>query len=94
MFRVTPSGTKVWRRWARWFDVTTAVLNLGAARVEAAGPASLTMTAGDEIQLERAMPDATIVALHFEGWGHFSESREQIEEAFQAAGLQARLLWR
>lgn len=91
------SGDTVWYEGvaevARWFHVTTAVLNMGAARLEAAGPAPLTMTADDGIQLARAMPDATIVPLHFEGWAHFSESRKQIEAAFQAAGFEARLRW-
>ncbi len=91
------SGDTVWYEGvaevARWFHVTTAVLNMGAARVQAAGPAPLTMTAADAIQLARAMPDALIVPLHFEGWAHFSESRQEIEEAFRAAGLQGRLQW-
>ncbi|KAA6461111.1 MBL fold metallo-hydrolase [Acidobacteria bacterium AB60] len=91
------SGDTVWYEGvaevARWFRVTTAVLNMGAARVEAAGPAPLTMSAEDGIQLARAMPEATIVPLHFEGWAHFSESRNVIADAFRAAGLEDRLRW-
>jgi hypothetical protein len=33
------------------------------------------------------------VPLHFEGWAHFTESRETIVRAFAAAGLDARLRW-
>jgi L-ascorbate metabolism protein UlaG (beta-lactamase superfamily) len=48
------SGDTVWYEGvaevARWIHVTTAVLNMGAARVEAAGPAPLTMTADDGVQ--------------------------------------------
>jgi L-ascorbate metabolism protein UlaG (beta-lactamase superfamily) len=91
------SGDTVWYEGvaevARWFHVTMAVLNMGAARVEAAGPAPLTMTAEDGVQLARAMPNATIVPLHFEGWAHFSESRKIIEAAFRTAGLEDRLRW-
>lgn len=91
------SGDTVWYEGvaevARWFHVTTAVLNMGAARVEAAGPAPLTMTAEDGVQVAKAMPDAAIVPLHFEGWAHFSKSREVIEEAFRVAGLENRLRW-
>jgi len=91
------SGDTVWYEGvaevARWFHVTTAVLNMGAARVEAAGPAPLTMTAEDGVQVANAMPDAVIVPLHFEGWAHFSESRQVIEEAFWTAGLDDRLRW-
>jgi L-ascorbate metabolism protein UlaG (beta-lactamase superfamily) len=91
------SGDTVWYEGvaevARWFRVTTAVLNMGAARVEAAGPAPLTMTAEDGVRVAQAMPDATIVPLHFEGWAHFSESRQQIQATFRKYGLEDRLLW-
>ncbi|GGA58762.1 MBL fold metallo-hydrolase [Edaphobacter acidisoli] len=91
------SGDTVWYEGvaevARWLSVTTAVLNMGAARVEAAGPAPLTMTATDGIEVAKAMPEATIVPLHFDGWAHFSESKQVIQKAFQAAGLEHRLRW-
>ena len=91
------SGDTVWYEGvaevARWIHVTTAVLNMGAARVEATGPAPLTMTADDGVQVAKAMPDATIVPLHFDGWAHFSESKQVIQETFWAAGLDNRLRW-
>jgi len=31
--------------------------------------------------------------LHFDGWAHFSEGREQITQAFAAADLSDRLRW-
>lgn len=91
------SGDTVWYEGvaevARWFNITTAVLNMGAAHVEAAGPAPLTLTADDGIQVAKAMPQATIVPLHFDGWAHFTESRQVIQEAFWNAGLDTRLRW-
>lgn len=66
---------------------------MGAARVETAGPAPLTMTADDGLELARTMPDAAIVPLHFDGWAHFSESRHLIQQTFKAAGLEHRLRW-
>ncbi|HMF54404.1 MAG TPA: MBL fold metallo-hydrolase [Edaphobacter sp.] len=91
------SGDTVWYEGiaevARWINVTTAVLNMGAASVQAAGPAPLTMTAEDGIEVAKAMPEATIVPLHFEGWAHFSESKQVIQEAFWTAGLDSRLRW-
>lgn len=91
------SGDTVWYEGiaevARWIPVSTAVLNMGAARVQAAGPAPLTMTAEDGIEVAKAMPEATIVPLHFEGWAHFSESKQVIQEAFWSAGLDNRLRW-
>jgi L-ascorbate metabolism protein UlaG (beta-lactamase superfamily) len=91
------SGDTVWfegiAEVARRFDVQAAILNLGAARVAAAGPAAITFTAAEGVEVARAMPDATIVPLHYEGWEHFSESRVEIDDAFARAGLASRLRW-
>ena len=67
---------------ARCFDVRAAVLFMGAARVPAVGPEALTMTAEDGIKAARAFSDATIIPLHYEGWAHFTESREVITRAY------------
>jgi len=91
------SGDTVWfdgvAEVARRLDVRVAVLNLGAARVAAAGPQPLTFAAEEAVQVARAMPQAAIVPLHFEGWEHFSESRADVERAFAAAALERRLRW-
>ena len=41
----------------------------------------------------RTLPKAIVVPVHYEGWKHFSESREDIRRAFAAAGLESRLHW-
>jgi L-ascorbate metabolism protein UlaG (beta-lactamase superfamily) len=91
------SGDTVWydevADVGRRFRPTIALLNLGAARVAAAGPSALTFTAAEAVELARAWPEATIVPLHFEGWEHFTEGRHEVDEAFQQAGLQHRLQW-
>ncbi|MEO8032715.1 MAG: MBL fold metallo-hydrolase [Gemmatimonadota bacterium] len=91
------SGDTVWydgvAEVARRFQVTTAVLFMGAARVAVVGPAALTMTAADGVEAARAMPHATIIPVHFEGWDHFSEGRTEIQAAFDAAKLGGRLRW-
>jgi L-ascorbate metabolism protein UlaG (beta-lactamase superfamily) len=69
------------------------MLNLGAARVPEVGPFHLTMTAVEAVEAARAFACAAIVPLHFEGWAHFSEGREEISQAFAAAGLNDRLRW-
>ena len=78
---------------ARRFPVKTAILNIGAARVPEIGPYHLTMTSAEAVEAARAFGDATIVPLHFEGWAHFSEGREDIVRAFDQAGLAHRLRW-
>ena len=91
------SGDTVWyddlREIGRRFDVQVAVLFMGAARVAAAGPFDLTFTASEGVEAARFFADATIVPVHFEGWEHFTQSRADIQSAFEAAGLQARLRW-
>jgi L-ascorbate metabolism protein UlaG (beta-lactamase superfamily) len=91
------SGDTVWyegvEEVARRADVRVAFLFMGAARVREVGPAHLTMTADEGVMVARAMPDAVIVPLHFEGWEHFSEGRAQIERAFADAGVEDRLCW-
>jgi L-ascorbate metabolism protein UlaG (beta-lactamase superfamily) len=91
------SGDTVWYEGvaevARRFSVRVAVLFMGAARVAAVGPAHLTFTATEGVSAARAIPEASIIPLHFEGWEHFSESRLDIERAFRAAGLEHRLRW-
>jgi L-ascorbate metabolism protein UlaG (beta-lactamase superfamily) len=70
-----------------------SVLHLGAARVEQAGPEPLTMTAEDAVAFARVATDARIVPIHYEGWAHFAEGREVIEQAFANAGMSDRLIW-
>ena len=98
---VTPlvyvSGDTVWyegiEEVSRRFAPAVAMLFAGAARVSAAGPSPLTFTAEEVVTAARAFPHALIVPLHFEGWEHFSESRGDIERAFESAGLSGRLRW-
>ena len=91
------SGDTVWYEGvadvARAFRVGLAVLFMGAARVAVAGPSHLTFTAAEGVEAARVFEHATIVPLHFEGWAHFSETRRDIAQAFDAAGLRHRLHW-
>lgn len=91
------SGDTVWfegvEEVARRFAVRTAILFMGAAHVSVAGPAPLTFTADEGVNVARAMREAAIVPLHFEGWEHFTQSRADVERAFGAAGMTDRLHW-
>jgi L-ascorbate metabolism protein UlaG (beta-lactamase superfamily) len=91
------SGDTVWYEGVqeilrRYPCIRIAVLFLGAARVPVL-PWHLTFTGEEGTWVSAALPDATIVPLHFEGWKHFSESRGEISQAFAKAGLGSRLLW-
>lgn len=91
------SGDTVWYEGvaevARRFQIRLAVLFMGAARVPAVGPGALTMTAADGIEAARAFSGAAIIPLHYEGWAHFTESREVIARAFNDAGIGSRVRW-
>jgi L-ascorbate metabolism protein UlaG (beta-lactamase superfamily) len=91
------SGDTVWydgvAEVGRRFALQVALLFMGSARVPEVGPAHLTMTAQEGVEIARAFAGATIIPLHYEGWEHFAESRRQIEEAFALAGLEGRVQW-
>jgi len=73
--------------------VQAVVAFAGAAKVKVAGDHPLTLTAADAVDVARAFAPATLIPVHFEGWEHFSETRSDVEAAFSAAGLTARLQW-
>ncbi len=91
------SGDTVWYQpvaaVGQRFPIRVAILFLGAARIAAVGPAQLTMTAAEAVEAARALDEAVVVPVHFEGWTHFSESRAEVDRAFAEAGLAPRLRW-
>lgn len=91
------SGDTVWyegvEQVSKKFDVRLMLLFMGAAKVKEVGPYHLTFTAEEGVLAAKSFPDARIIPLHFEGWRHFSESKEVIEKVFKKAGLLHRLEW-
>lgn len=89
------TGDTVWyegvEEVAKRFNVRLALVFMGAAIVKEVGTEPLTMTAGDAVLFAKQFEEAKIVPLHYEGWKHLSESRKEIENAFQRAGLAPRL---
>lgn len=87
------SGDTVWfdgvAEVARRFDVRLAVLFTGSAKPR--GAFHVTMDANDAIEAAAAFKKATIVAIHNEGWEHFTETQEQLAHAFKALGIADRL---
>ena len=65
------------------------VLFAGAAKTR--GPFHLTMNTNDALEAAHAFPSATIVPAHCDGWAHFSQSRADLEQAFEALGVRQRL---
>ncbi len=63
-------------------QVDTALLHLGAVRFPVTGPVRYTMAARDAIELCKLIRPRTVVPIHYEGWKHFTEGRDEIERAF------------
>ena len=91
------SGDTVWYEGVaavgQRFTVHVALLFMGAARVVEVGPAVLTFTAAEAVEAARTFAKALILPLHYEGWAHFTEARQDIARTFAAAGLERRLCW-
>jgi L-ascorbate metabolism protein UlaG (beta-lactamase superfamily) len=73
------------REVANQFEVDTALLHLGGVRFPLTGPVRYSMTARDAVELCRAVRPRTAIPIHYEGWKHFQEKREDIEGEFASA---------
>lgn len=91
------SGDTVWfsgvSSLSERFQIETAILFMGAAVVREVGPSHLTFTAAEAIEFARTFTTARIIPLHFEGWEHLTESKDEIADAFERSGLSNRLFW-
>jgi L-ascorbate metabolism protein UlaG (beta-lactamase superfamily) len=87
------SGDTVWfdqvTEVGRRFDVRLAVLFTGSA--EPRGPFHVTMDSNDAIEAAYAFPNAKIIAVHNEGWAHFTQTQDDVAKAFTTLGLAGRL---
>jgi L-ascorbate metabolism protein UlaG (beta-lactamase superfamily) len=74
---------------ARRFRTNIVVLFAGAAQTR--GPFYLTMNTNDAIETAHAFPDAVIVPVHHDSWAHFTQGRNDLEQAFAALSISSRL---
>ncbi len=51
----------------------------------------MTMDTNDAVEAAHAFPQATIVAVHNDGWAHFTQSQDDLAKAFVVLGLRSRL---
>ncbi len=73
----------------RRFEPGLVLLFAGAAQTR--GKFNLTMNANDAIEAACAFSGALIVPLHTEGWAHFTENGDDLEQAFEVLGQAGRL---
>ena len=80
----------------RKFHITIALLNIGAAFVTpepGADPLQITMCGKQAARLFRDIEADILVPMHFESWKHFTEGREALRSAFEAAGVLDYVRW-
>jgi L-ascorbate metabolism protein UlaG (beta-lactamase superfamily) len=91
------SGDTVWfgglAEVGRRCEIGTALLHLGAAKFGITGPARYTMNAAEAVKATREMGLDRVIPIHYDGWKHFSQGREEVDAAFAEAGLGGRLDW-
>jgi L-ascorbate metabolism protein UlaG (beta-lactamase superfamily) len=66
-------------------DVGVAVLHLGGVRFPITGPLRYTLTVDDAIALCDRLCPHTAIPVHYEGWSHFREGRDAIEQRLATA---------
>lgn len=66
-------------------DVDVALLHLGGVRFPVSGPLRYTMNAAEAIELTGLLEPRLAVPIHYEGWKHFRQGRDEVESALAAA---------
>jgi L-ascorbate metabolism protein UlaG (beta-lactamase superfamily) len=76
-------------------DVDVALVHLGAVQFSVTGPVHYTLTDRDADELCRLVQPRTAIPIHYEGWSHFKEGREDVEREFAKAPeeIRRRLRW-
>lgn len=83
------------RRVAGRLRVGLALLHLGGVRFPVTGPLRYTMTGRDAVELAGLVRPRTVVPVHYEGWAHFRDRRDDVERALADAPPEtaARFRW-
>jgi L-ascorbate metabolism protein UlaG (beta-lactamase superfamily) len=75
--------------------IGTAVLHLGGVQFPITGPVRYSMTARDAVELCGLVRPHTAIPVHYEGWKHFKQGREAIEQELARApeDIRKRFRW-
>jgi L-ascorbate metabolism protein UlaG (beta-lactamase superfamily) len=76
-------------------DVDIALIHLGCVRFGVTGPLRYTMTASEAVELCALLRPRVAIPIHYEGWTHFKQGREEIERELDRAppGVRDRFRW-
>jgi L-ascorbate metabolism protein UlaG (beta-lactamase superfamily) len=75
----------------RFGPVDTALLFAGAVRIGVLDGGLLTLDSTQAAEAARILGARRVVPVHYDGWAHFTEGREELVAAFAAAGLTDRV---
>lgn len=79
---------------ARRLAVGSAILHLGRVGFPVTGPLGYTMGAGDAVELVRLLRPAAVVPVHYEGWSHFRQGRDDLVTALgDAPDVAGKVRW-
>jgi len=83
------------RQVADRLEVDVALLHLGGVQFPVTGPLHYTMTAKQAVELCGLMKPRLVVPIHYEGWEHFRQGRDEVEREFARAPeeIQGRVRW-
>jgi L-ascorbate metabolism protein UlaG (beta-lactamase superfamily) len=83
------------RQVADRLEVDVALLHLGGVQFPVTGPVRYTLTAKDAVELCRLIRPRTAIPIHYEGWKHFKQGREEIERELAVApeDIRRRIRW-
>jgi L-ascorbate metabolism protein UlaG (beta-lactamase superfamily) len=74
--------------------VGVALLHLGGVRFPVTGPLRYTMTVDEAVELCERLRPRTAIPVHYEGWSHFRQGREPIEQRLATAPAAVREAFR
>jgi L-ascorbate metabolism protein UlaG (beta-lactamase superfamily) len=83
------------RQVADRLQVGTALLHLGGVRFPISGPVRYTMNAREAVELCGLIQPQAAIPIHYEGWKHFRQGREEIERELAGApeDIRERIRW-
>ena len=91
------SGDTVWfngiHEIAHRFNIGTVILHIGKASFPITGPVRFTLNAREAVRIIRVLDPHIAIPVHYEGWSHFREPRQEAEKKFSTARLEEKVQW-
>jgi L-ascorbate metabolism protein UlaG (beta-lactamase superfamily) len=77
----------------RFPSISIALLHLGRAGFPILFNLPLTMDGAQAVEAARLLKARTIVPIHYDGWTHFKEKKNELQRAFMNSGFSGRVRW-